>query len=79
MAVFDFGSALPLLGHRHAFARSGPETARQAHAGRPRPPARHAAVLILLGGAIFTGYDKLAEAWLVNISPEWLTKLTTSI
>jgi cytochrome c-type biogenesis protein len=36
-------------------------------------------ILIVLGGAILTGYDKHAETWLLNASPEWLTKLTTSI
>ncbi len=34
-------------------------------------------VLLLLGIAILTGYDKSFEAWAVAVSPEWLTNLTT--
>ena len=34
-------------------------------------------VLLLLGLAILTGYDKAFEAWAVAVSPEWLTNLTT--
>jgi cytochrome c-type biogenesis protein len=33
--------------------------------------------LILLGSLIFSGYDRLVEAALVDASPEWLTALTT--
>ncbi len=33
--------------------------------------------MILLGVAILTGLDKAFEAWVVNVSPEWLTDLTT--
>jgi cytochrome c-type biogenesis protein len=36
-------------------------------------------IFIVFGGAILTGYDKRAETWLLEISPDWLTKLTTSI
>ena len=35
------------------------------------------AIMLLLGIAILTGYDKIFEAWLINISPEWLNNLTT--
>jgi cytochrome c-type biogenesis protein len=34
-------------------------------------------ILVLLGLMIVSGYDKRAEAALVEASPEWLTKLTT--
>jgi cytochrome c-type biogenesis protein len=40
----------------------------------------------LMGGAfilvaimIISGVDKRLEAWLVDISPAWLTELTTSV
>jgi cytochrome c-type biogenesis protein len=34
-------------------------------------------ILLLVGIAIFSGYDKLVEAKLVAASPDWLTELTT--
>ncbi len=34
-------------------------------------------IMLLLGIAILTGLDKTFEAWVVNISPDWLTNLTT--
>lgn len=34
-------------------------------------------LLLLLGIAILTGLDKSFEAWVVRISPDWLTNLTT--
>ncbi|MGE3246570.1 MAG: cytochrome c biogenesis CcdA family protein [Beijerinckiaceae bacterium] len=33
--------------------------------------------LVLAGIAILTNFDKRAEAWLTEVSPEWLTTLTT--
>ena len=35
------------------------------------------AVMLLIGVAILTGWDKRFEAWAVNASPDWLTELTT--
>jgi hypothetical protein len=34
-------------------------------------------LLLLLGVAILTGLDKSFEAFVVRISPDWLTNLTT--
>ncbi len=34
-------------------------------------------LLLVLGVAILTGLDKSFEAWVVRISPDWLTDLTT--
>ena len=34
-------------------------------------------VLLLLGLAILTGWDKAFEAWVLDHSPQWLTDLTT--
>lgn len=36
-------------------------------------------LLLLTGLAVASGLDKSLEAWLVQISPEWLTRLTTSL
>jgi cytochrome c biogenesis protein CcdA len=79
MLVFGLGAALPLL----LLGLLSRETmlrlrGRLATAGRSLRLAM-GVILIALGGAILTGYDKQAEAWLVEISPDWLTNLTTSI
>ena len=37
------------------------------------------AVMLLIGVAIFTGIDKQFESWVVDVSPAWLTRLTTSL
>ena len=34
-------------------------------------------LFIAIGVAIFTGGDRLIEAWAVEHSPDWLTRLTT--
>ena len=35
------------------------------------------AIFIMIGVAIFSGADKRVEAWAVEHSPDWLTRLTT--
>jgi len=79
MLVFGIGAALPLL-LLGLFSREAAMKLRGKlmTAGRGLRLAM-GLILIVLGGAILTGYDKQAEAWLVEISPDWLTKLTTSI
>lgn len=34
-------------------------------------------IMLGLGIAILTGFDKTFEAWVISVSPEWLTNLTT--
>jgi cytochrome c-type biogenesis protein len=79
MILFGFGAAAPLLVigalSREAAARM---RGKLMTAGRGLRLAM-GAVLIVLGAAILTGYDKQAETWLTENSPDWLTKLTTSI
>jgi cytochrome c biogenesis protein CcdA len=79
MFAFGLGAALPLL----LLGLLSRETmlrlrGKLATAGR-RLRFALGLLLIVLGGAVLTGYDKQAEAWLVEISPDWLTRLTTSI
>lgn len=77
MAVFGIGAALPLLVlgslSREAMQRW---RSRALHAGRGMRMVL-GAILIGLAAAILTGLDKRVEVWLVDISPAWLTKLTT--
>jgi cytochrome c-type biogenesis protein len=79
MLVFGLGAAAPLL----LLGLLSRETmlrlrGKLASAGRGLRLAL-GLILIVLGGAALTGYDKQAETWLLEISPDWLTKLTTSI
>ncbi len=79
MILFGIGAALPLL----AIGMLSREAALRLRgklmgAGRALRLGL-GAILIVLGAAILTGYDEQAETWLLNASPDWLTKLTTSI
>jgi cytochrome c biogenesis protein CcdA len=79
MLLFGLGAALPLL----ALGMLSREAALKLRgklmtAGRGLRLAM-GALLIVLGAAILTGYDKAAETWLLSVSPDWLTKLTVSI
>ena len=37
------------------------------------------ALLLLVGVLILSGLDKRAEVWLLEVSPDWLTRLTAAI
>lgn len=77
MTVFGIGAATPLVAiglvSRRAMARwrdrllSGGKSAKFALG----------VVLVAFGVAILTGFDKHVETVLVDLSPEWLTALTT--
>jgi hypothetical protein len=55
----------------------------------PAPPPRHSALvrgmawmalgglLLVMGLLIFSGLDRTLEVWLIDVSPMWLTELTT--
>ncbi len=79
MALFGVGAALPLLLlgmlSRAAMMKF---RSRLLTAGKR---AKQALGALLLGAAILiaTGADKVVETWLVEVSPAWLTALTTSI
>ncbi|MEX0852752.1 MAG: cytochrome c biogenesis CcdA family protein [Bauldia sp.] len=77
MAAFGLGAALPLALFgtlsRQALLRW---RSRLAGAGKLITVAL-GAVLIVVGGAILSGYDRAIEAALVEASPDWLTELTT--
>jgi cytochrome c-type biogenesis protein len=77
MLVFGIGAAVPLLVlgllSREAFVRwrgrmlASGAGAKQLMGG----------VLLVVGLLILTGADKRVETWLVEVSPAWLTALTT--
>lgn len=77
MAAFGLGAALPLLAigmmSREALMRWRD---RMLSAGRSGKAAL-GALLVALGLLIVSGLDKRVEAVLVDVSPAWLTELTT--
>ena len=78
MASFGLGAALPLL-ILGSLSREliGRIRTRMLQAGRGFKSAM-GMILVLVGVAIISGFDKQMETWLVEASPEWLTRLTTS-
>ncbi len=77
MLAFGVGAALPLLGlgllSRDALMRW---RNRMMAAGKGLKGVL-GLLLAIAGLLILTGLDKRLEAWLVDVSPEWLTALTT--
>ncbi|KRR18729.1 cytochrome c biogenesis CcdA family protein [Bradyrhizobium retamae] len=77
MLAFGIGAALPLLGlgwlSRERMARW---RGRLLAAGSGMKSAL-GLLLLLAGMLVISGADKALEAFLVDVSPEWLTNLTT--
>lgn len=77
MAIFSFGMAAVFLiiayGSRSILAGRGQNL--QAFSKKARPVFGW--LLILVGALILSGFDKLLEAQLLNIMPDWLVQLTT--
>jgi cytochrome c-type biogenesis protein len=79
MVLFGLGAAVPLLA-LGMLSREAALRLRTRLMGASRVLRLGlGAVFAVLGAAILTGYDKLAETWLLNVSPDWLTALTASI
>jgi cytochrome c biogenesis protein CcdA len=79
MAMFGIGASLPLvalgLASRQAMVKL---RGRLLEAGK-RGKQVLGLIMLVLGVAIVTGADKLFEAWVLAMAPEWLVRLTTSI
>jgi cytochrome c biogenesis protein CcdA len=77
MVVFGVGAAVPLvlvgLLSRHALMR----WRDRLIAGSKSAKMGMGLLLVSLGGLIVSGLDKEVETLLVEISPQWLTDLTT--
>ena len=77
MLVFGVGAALPLvligLASRPALARLRGRLAGAGQAGKLILGSQ----LLVMGLLIFSGLDRALETWLVDVSPLWLTELTT--
>jgi len=79
MAIFSLGAATPVLvlGYGGAQAMRGRRATwgRAAAVGKPLMGA----ALLLVGGFIVTGADRVVEIWLTDAMPAWLVELTTRI
>lgn len=77
MTVFGLGAGIPLaligLGSRSVIGRNRSRLLKAGALGK----SVLGALMLLLGVLILTGGDKSLEAFLVSISPAWLTELTT--
>ena len=77
MALFGLGAAAPVVGlaflSRAAMMRARGAMLTAGKTGK----ILLGAVMIVIAGLILTGADKRLEAWLVDLSPAWLTALTT--
>jgi sulfite exporter TauE/SafE len=79
MLAFGVGAAAPLLLlgtlSREALGRWRGRLMAAGSGGKQAMGV----LLLFVGLLILSGLDKRAEAWLVEASPEWLTRLTTAI
>jgi cytochrome c biogenesis protein CcdA len=78
MILFGLGAALPLLVlgmlSREAMLRAK----ARAKGSAPAVKLAMGVLLAAIGVAILSGYDKRLESMLVDVAPDWLTRLTTS-
>ncbi|MDE2000374.1 MAG: cytochrome c biogenesis protein CcdA, partial [Burkholderiales bacterium] len=77
MGVFGIGAALPVVAlayvSRSAMMKLRGKLMQAGKTGK----MILGAIMIALAAMILSGADKPVEAWLVDHSPSWLTKLTT--
>lgn len=79
MLAFGLGAAIPLgiIGalSRQALARWRGRLGEVGRAGK----AIFAVLMIAIGGLIVTGFDRDAETYLLQISPQWLTNISIGV
>ncbi|MFO1271163.1 MAG: cytochrome c biogenesis CcdA family protein [Rubrivivax sp.] len=77
MGLFGLGAALPVAGlalaSRAAMTKARGRLLQAGKTGK----LLMGAVLLAVAALIVSGADKPLEAWLVEVSPAWLTELTT--
>jgi cytochrome c-type biogenesis protein len=77
MAVFGLGAAAPVVALAHlsraTLTKSRATLLQAGKAGK----ALLGAIMIAVAVLILSGADKPLESWLVQVSPDWLTSLTT--
>ncbi len=76
LSVFGVGALVPLLAMAYG-SRSLAERMRRASRGIAIVKKVLGTLVVLVGLGVLSGTDKKMEAWLVGLSPEWLSDLTT--
>jgi len=77
MGVFGLGAALPVIILAYLSRAAMLKVRGQLMQAGKTGKTILGMVMIAIAAMILTGADKPLEAWLVQISPEWLTSLTT--
>ncbi|WP_018607447.1 cytochrome c biogenesis CcdA family protein [Uliginosibacterium gangwonense] len=77
MGIFGIGAAMPVVGLAYlSRAAMMKVRGKLMQAGKTGKIAL-GAIMVAIAALILTGADKPLEAWLVEMSPPWLTALTT--
>ena len=77
MLVFGFGAALPLVFVGLLSRETLLRWRARLVAGGAGAKAAFALVLVAVGALVLSGLDKRIETRLVDISPQWITEITT--
>ena len=77
MVVFGVGAAIPLIGVGLASRKAFVARRSALLAGGKGAKIALGVTLMLIGALILSNLDRQLEAWLVVVSPAWLTALTT--
>lgn len=77
MGVFGIGAALPVVILAYLFRVAMMKVRGQLMQAGKTGKRVLGLIMVVIAAMILTGVDKPLEAWLVQISPEWLTALTT--
>jgi cytochrome c-type biogenesis protein len=79
MVIFSLFAVIPLIGlglaSQAVFMRNRERMARIGEIGRQVMGGS----LLLISTLVLTGWDKIVETWLLDMSPDWLIGLTTSV
>jgi cytochrome c biogenesis protein CcdA len=77
MAIFGLGAGTPLVVLGSLSRQSVMRVRGRMMAAGQRGKQVLGVLMLVIGLAILTGWDKRFEAWAVDASPAWLTQLTT--
>lgn len=79
MAIFALGAATSLLVAGFLLGRATQKTRLATRQGARLGRVIFGTALVVIGVAALTGVDRIIEAWLVQIMPEWLVLFATQI
>lgn len=77
MGIFGFGAAMPVVGLAYLSRAAMMKVRGKLMLAGKTGKIVLGACMVIIAALILTGADKQLEAWLVDISPAWLTALTT--